>query len=124
MRNHFKPEGSLITLPENNEYTSSQAGLERALERQKTLEGIAVLCDENCDLTVNLNGIRGVMPRSEVQFPQRGEEIKDIAILSRVGKPVCFKVIGFTRDGGGNILPVLSRRAAQEECIHNFECRR
>lgn len=120
MRNQFKPEGALIASTENHEYTSSLVGLERALDRQKTLEGIAVLCDNNCNLTVNLNGIRGIIPRCEVQFTQNGETIKDIAILSRVGKPVCFKVTGFTKDDSGNIIPILSRRAAQEECVHNF----
>ena len=116
----FKPEGSTVCLPENHEYTSSLQGLEYALDHQITLEGIAILCDSNCDLTVNLNGIRGIMPRDEVQYPITGEPVKDIAVLSRVGKPVCFKVAGFMRDRTGEIVPLLSRRAAQEECVHSF----
>ncbi len=38
---------------------------------------------------------------------------REIAILSRVGKPVCFQVLGFTSDG----TVLLTRRAAQAEAL-------
>ena len=63
--------------------------------------------------------IKGIIPREEVQY-SKNEETKDIAILTRVGKPVCFKVIGFERDSYGESVAVLSRRLAQRDCMLNY----
>ena len=118
--NQYKPEGTLISTFQNHEYVSSQKGLERALERQAILEAPAILCDHNFNLHVSLGGkIKGIIPREEVQF-SKDEEIKDIAILTRVGKPVCFKVMGFERDSYGESVAILSRRSAQRECIYDY----
>ncbi len=116
----YQPEGYLIAGTENHECLSSLSGLERALDRQKILESTALLCDGDFTLHFDLYGIRGRMPRSEVQYNRAGEETKDIAILTRVGKPTCFKVIGFRRDDRGEIYAVLSRKAAQAECRYQF----
>ena len=114
--NNYAPEGALISTLENRELTSGYKGLERALERQIILEAPAYMCDAGFNLHVSLGGgIKGIIPREEVQFSPR-EETKDIAILTRVGKPVAFKVVGFERDALGNTVAVLSRRNAQREC--------
>ena len=118
--NKYKPEGMLISTTENLELISSEHGLERALEKQIILEAPAVLCDQDFNLHISLgSGIKGIIPRSEAQFPS-SEEVKDIAILTRVGKPVCFKVMGFTRNHYGEKVALLSRRSAQEECYENY----
>ncbi len=118
--NQYKPEGMLISSFENSELTSSEKGLERALEKQIILEAPATLCDQDFNLHVSLGGkIRGIIPRSEVQYPGE-EEVKDIAILTRVGKPVCFKVTGFTRNSYGEKIALLSRKNAQKECYENY----
>ena len=114
--NNYAPEGALISTFENREHTSGYKGLERALEKQIILEAPAYMCDASFDLHVSLGGgIKGIIPRDEVQYSPR-EETKDIAILTRVGKPVCFKVMGFERDALGNTVAILSRRSAQREC--------
>ncbi len=118
--NDYRPEGYLISTPENLEYTRSREGLERALSRGAILEGIVTLCDHNMNLHISLGGMRGIIPKSEVQFSPTGEPIKDIAILTRVGKPVAFRIMGFERTGGGECVAVLSRREAQEECYENY----
>lgn len=41
---------------------------------------------------------------------------RDIALLTRVGKPVCFVVTGFEELADGTLRPVLSRRQAQQRC--------
>lgn len=118
--NQYKPEGMLIATFENHELTSSEKGLERALEKQIILEAPATLCDQDFNLHVSLGGkIQGIIPKREVQYPD-SEEVKDIAILTRVGKPVCFKVTGFTRNSYGEKTAILSRRAAQKECYENY----
>ncbi len=118
--NRYLPEGFLIKEFENHEYTRSLKGLETALEKQIILEAPAVLCDHNFNLHISLGGgVRGIIPKDEVQYSPR-EETKDIAILTRVGKPVCFKVMGFESDRDGNTVAILSRKSAQRECILNY----
>ena len=116
--NEYKPEGTLIKSERNYCLLSSRAGLERALEEQIILEGTVVLCDHNFDLHVQLpSGIRGIIPRDEVEYSAFGDHVKDIAILTRVGKTVCFKVIGFKSSASGECIAILSRKAAQRECV-------
>ena len=119
--NEYKPEGLLIKATRNYEYISSRSGLERALERQIILEAPVVLCDHNFNLHVELcAGIKGIIPRDEVEYSPDGNHIKDIAILTRVGKTVCFKVCGFKTSPNGETSAILSRRAAQRECVDNY----
>lgn len=118
--NIYKPEGVLIKTTKNYEYISSKEGLEKALERQFILEAPVVLCDHNFNLHVELGGgMKGIIPRDEVEFSPEGENTKDIAILTRVGKTVCFKVSGF-KNHEKNTMAILSRRAAQCECYENY----
>ncbi|MBE6546703.1 MAG: 30S ribosomal protein S1 [Ruminococcaceae bacterium] len=119
MNNCYLPEGMLLHSPENKEYISSPAGLERAMREGKILESTVLLCDSDLRLHVDLYGIRGIIERRDAVYCRRGEELKDIAIITRVGKPVCFKVIGFSKLNGETVA-LLSRRAAQEECIRNY----
>ena len=117
MSNKYLPEGSLILTPENREYISSYAGLERARIEGKILEGIVTKCDSGLmRLYVDLYGITGVIEREECLLEN---EIKDIAIITRVGKAVSFKVMQLTRQNG-EVRAILSRRAAQRECMERY----
>ncbi len=119
--NRYRPEGMLISSPKNREYTSSLEGLGKALEKGIILEGSATLCDHDLNLHIELGrGINAVIPKDEVQYTKNNEEQKDIAILTRVGKTVCFKVLGFEKRADGETVAILSRRAAQAECILNY----
>ena len=110
----------LLTSARNYEYTSSMQGLRTALEKQVILESTVVVCDHDLNLIVELcRGIKGIIPKSEAVYSEE-EATKDIAILTRVGKAVCFKVTGFKTDTDGNAIAILSRRAAQKECIENY----
>lgn len=119
MNHLYCPEGMLLNRAENREFISSPSGLERAMNEGKILEGTVLLCDSDMRLHVDLYGMRGIIEKSEALFCRRGEEIKDIAIITRVGKPVCFKVTGFTKING-ETTALLSRRAAQAECFHQY----
>ncbi len=116
--NKYLPEGALIAGAENRGYISSAEGLERALVSGKILEGMAIMCDEGLNITVDLGAMRGIIPKSEALLTD--EETKDIAVITRIGKPVCFKVIGFDEDEGGKRYAILSRRAAQRECMLSY----
>ena len=118
--NTYSPEGSLLKNPKNIEYTSSVQGLTKAYEKQIILEGTAIMCDHDFNLHISLPcNIPAIIPKSEAIYPMSGEDIKDIAILTRVGKPVCFKVVGFRKRCGESCV-VLSRRLAQEECYGKY----
>ena len=119
MKNIYLPEGCLLSTPENQEYISSISGLERAFVEGKILESTVSFCDSSFRLHIELNGMVGIMDKEETLYCREGEHTKDIAIITRVGKPIAFKVIGFRRENG-IIVAVLSRRKAQEECQREY----
>ena len=119
--NDYRPEGQLLKEKSNVYYTSSLDGLYRAEADGRILEGVVTLCDHAFNLYVSLgSGIRGIIPRGEAEFSQNGEVTKDIAILTRVGKPVAFKVTGFKTLATGEVLALLSRKEAQRECYQRY----
>lgn len=119
--NRFMPEGSLITSEENYNYLRNCEGLERAIKDNANLEATAILCDHKLNLHVELgDGVKGIIPKDEILYPCFGKEPRDIAILTRVGKAVVFKVKELIRSQNGEITAVLSRKAAQEECIKEY----
>lgn len=122
MNNTYKPEGKLIGTSENREFLSSLASLERACAAGKILESVATFCrdgEKGKELFFELGAIRGIMPQNEVEYSKTGETAKDIAVITRVGKAVCFKIIGFDEINGEKTA-VLSRKEAQRECMENF----
>lgn len=120
MINTYKPEGLIYGSQQNRELLSmGKAGLERAMNQGIIMEATALLCDGNMDLHIDLCGITGIIPRSEVCLCREGDEIKDIAVITRVGKPVCFKVMSL-EERNGRTIAYLSRRQAQIECKRNY----
>ena len=119
----YLPEGQILSTIRNRDYTSTLAGLERAMETGAIIEGTAVLCDGDFNLHVDfptLGGVRGIIPREEVVWSRGGEPPKDIAILTRVGKAVACKVTGIEEVEGEVTTVHLSRRLAQAECVANY----
>lgn len=115
----YKPEGTLIHTPENRSHTSSLAGLERAMLNGTILEETALLCDSDMNLHFDLGGITGILPREECVFCRPGESNKDIAVITRVGKPVCFRVVGIEKESGAPVA-YLSRRKVQRDCLREY----
>ncbi len=119
MNTKYLPEGLLYGTAKNREYISSLEGLEKAMREGKILEAPAAMCDSETNLYIDLGNIRGIMPREEVALCRSGEELKSIAIITRVGKPVCFKVTAIAEEKDGTVA-YLSRKAAQAECKREF----
>ncbi len=120
MINTYKPEGLLSGTQQNRDLLSmGRAGLERALAQGIIMESTALLCDEDMNLHVDLHGITGIIPKNEVCLCHNDECVKDIAVITRVGKPICFKVISIS-EKNGKIIAYLSRREAQIECKRNY----
>ncbi len=119
MTNTFMPEGYYMGYRENLDKISSLQALEQAVDSGEILESKAVLCDNEHNLLVELGDYTGIIPRSEALMSLPGEETREIAVITRVGKPVCFKVIGIDKTGDKPII-TLSRRLAQEECYESY----
>ena len=116
--NKYLYEGALIGTSENREYISSLRGLEKARQEGKILEGVVKMCDsQTLEMHIDLYGIDGVIPKEEsvYAFP-----VKDIAIITRVGKAVAFKVMQIEKNEKGEIKAILSRKQAQMECMENY----
>ena len=112
-RTEYLPEGVCPLFPDNQPLSV----LREAMEDQTVLEGLTIRCDARRDLTVRFGGYEGVIPRADGIHPAISGAERDIALLSRVGKPTCFTVTGIETDGGGRPHFTLSRRAAQEQAI-------
>lgn len=116
----FYPEGRLIDTAENLHALKSQAHLNEACSEGKILEARAVICDSAHNLIVDLGCMKGIIPRQEGAVGIKEGTVRDIAVISRVNRPVCFVVTGFERDESGNLTAVLSRAQAQKRCIEQY----
>ena len=119
MEKIYLPEGGYSEKRENKEILSAPAALEWAMNTGRIVEGTAIRCDEELRLWVDMGCARGMIEPDECIWRRAGEERKDIAIISRVGKPVACKIVGMEHRGGELFLK-LSRRAAQKECIEYY----
>lgn len=114
----FKPEGERYFSAENQAILSSLSGLEKAMQNETVIEGIATLCDNDLRLHVDLKCAHGIIEPEDAVFCREGEARKDIAIVSRVGKPVAVRVQSIQKIGD-RVVARLSRKAAQQDCIAN-----
>lgn len=120
MSNMYKPEGMLIDTAANKASMRSISTLQEAMSQNKVLEGRALVCDSEHNLIVELGCCRAVIPRSETVIGIDDGSTRDIAIISRVNKPVCFKITGFKTSPDGIVTAVLSRKQVQEDCYNTF----
>lgn len=120
MQRYFMPEGRLFSTLNNRRILSSKTAIEEAAEKQEIIEGLALSCDAAHNLTVDLGCMKGIVPRLEGAVGIKEGTVRDIALISRVGKPICFVIDGFTTDSHGEITALLSRRKAQELCLKEY----
>jgi len=115
----YLPEGMLIKTEKNIERTSSLSAIKDAMRKGDIIEGHAVLCDSSHNLIVETGGFSGVIPRGEAAMGIDSGGTRDIAVISRVGRAVAFKIAGIDETGEKPML-ILSRRAAQEETLDYY----
>jgi len=115
MDNRYMPEGSLINTTSNKEIFSSRLSLCRAIDEGTVAEGKAFLCDRDMNLHVSTPAGNGIIPKREITYGEDGAPPKDIAVITKVGKPVSFVIKGFD---GKTLL--LSRREAQKKCYNEY----
>ena len=111
MHPYYAPESLNTSIPHREEiYTAMQDG--------SILEATAIRCDAQHNLIVALEGMTGIMPRAECALGIDTGQTREIAILSRVGKPVCFQVQRIEQQTA-----YLSRRSAQQQALRHLMTR-
>ncbi|MCL1823268.1 MAG: S1 RNA-binding domain-containing protein [Oscillospiraceae bacterium] len=116
----FCPEGELFCTDENKYAVSSRETLEECIASNRPVEAPCIVCDTRHNLIIDFGFMKGMIPRTEGAIGIEEGVTRDIALISRVNKPVCFKVTGFAKDSFGRDTAMLSRKAAQIECMQNY----
>ena len=107
----YQPEGSRPPV------NWSLPALRHAMEAGDILESPVLRCDTQRSLHVRLGRIHGIIPKEEAIAPWISGADREIALLTRVGKPACFQIRALNTDEKGETTALLSRRAAQEEAM-------
>ena len=91
----FYPEGCRKSLAKTFE---SVEEIKNAMMKNEIIEGKVLLCDREHNLHIDLGAIRGIIQREEGALGIDDGTVRDIALISKVGKNVCFNIMGFQRD--------------------------
>lgn len=114
----YYPEG-YRGLPEEPLFRNVTA-VREAMLADRVLTARAVVCNAAHDLIVDLGCMKGIIPREEGALGIREGTTRDVAILSRVNKPVCFKIVALRTDERFTPYAILSRRAVQLACQREY----
>ncbi len=97
-----------------------------AMANKEILQGTALAFDTDRQLRFTLAGISAVMPFTECADGASEGGIRDIAVLTRVGRATCFVIQAFVPDApetNGSGYFILSRAEAQQICIADYLCK-
>ena len=119
MRNYY-PEGEIFLTSDNQNSIKNIFSLQEAMLQEKILEARVSLCDNDHNLHIDLPCAKGIINREEGAIGISEGTTKDIALITKVNKPVCFVVKEIKKDEAGNYTAILSRRTVQERCINEF----
>lgn len=107
-------EGRYLNTQENRQLCGSYQGLQKAQEEQIILEGMALRCQQGLGITVALGDFIGFIPWYQGALGLEEAEVREIAVMSRVGRPVTVIVTEIMLQNG-TITPILSRKLAQQQ---------
>lgn len=118
MNTTYYPEGMFPEALHGDKMTREQ--LKKAFLEGTILQADARSATTGHDLLVDLGSVQGIIPREETAIGIADGSVRDIAILSRVGKPICFQIVSI--DGLYDEKPriLLSRRSAQEQALDHL----
>lgn len=116
----YLPEGFLVNSEEMKAKVFSSKALYDAFLNRDYIEARALMCDAEHNLHFRLGKIKGFMPREECALGLREGKVRDIAVISRVNKPVGFYIDEIVTDDFGEKTAILSRAKLQEECVKNY----
>lgn len=115
MNNTYYPEG-MFPQELQAQYMPREM-LKKAYLEGTILEATARSATASHNLLVDLGAVTGYIPRNETAIGIEEGTVRDIAILSRVGKPICFQITSIEGLWDEHSRITLSRRKAQEEAL-------
>ena len=98
---------------------TSFSALQDARKNGTILEEVCYMCDREQNLHIKLGNVEGMIPKSESMLGIQSGKVKDIALISKVGKPVQFIVTDLLTKEGKPVA-MLSRKAVQEACKEEY----
>lgn len=116
----FLPEGQLIDTSSNKSYIKNISSLQESMINKRIIESRASICDSEHNLIIDFGFIKGIIPKNECAIGIKEGLVKDISIISKVNKSVCFRVIRFEKDKKNNNIAILSRKVVQEQCKEEY----
>ena len=96
----------------------NESQLAEAFADGSILESTAPAYDRERQLVFELAGRPARMPHDECAAGAAEGAVRDVALLTRVGRPTCFRITALPEETGGAYL--LSRRLAQEACQRDY----
>lgn len=113
-------EGKLLATEKNRSAMRSHENLADAKDNSQVLEGLVTMCDKEHNLHVNLGSMKGIIPKNEGAIGIDDGSVRDIALISRVGKPIQFIIDDFKINDIGEIYAVCSRKKVQLKCMEEY----
>ena len=98
----------------------SAAELRAAMASREILQSTALAFDTARQLRFELGGVRAVMPFEQCADGAETGSVRDIAVLTRVGRPTCFVIEELDTDEAGQPCYRLSRAEAQRMCKADY----
>ena len=98
----------------------SIAELRAAIASGEILQATALAFDTHRQLRFDLGGVRGVMPFAACAEGADTGAVRDIAVLTRVGRATCFVIESLEEDAEGRPFCRLSRAKAQQMCREEY----
>ena len=96
------------------------AELRAAMASREILQSTALAFDTQRQLRFELGGVKAVMPFAQCADGAENGTVRDIAVLTRVGRPTCFVIEALDTDETGQPVYRLSRAEAQRMCKADY----
>ena len=96
------------------------AELRAAMASREILQSTALAFDTKRQLRFELGGVKAVMPFAQCADGAENGTVRDIAVLTRVGRPTCFVIESLDTDETGQPVYRLSRAEAQRMCKADY----
>ena len=96
------------------------AELRAAMVNREILQSTALAFDTQRQLRFELGGVKAVMPFAQCADGAENGTVRDIAVLTRVGRLTCFVIESLDTDETGQPVYRLSRAEAQRMCKADY----
>lgn len=115
----YLPEGMNTSFQANAASIANTDDIHRAIDEKLPLEAVVLRCDTSHALHVSLRGFDARIPRDEAVHPDISGSEREISVLSRVGKYICFRAVSAKIEDGVTRVE-LSRKSVQSDALEHI----